>query len=121
MKHIFKLGITVVSSLILLSGCAASDMQTLVSGGGAIPASSVKHSAVSADHVKLYYSNLNAPKHYQIVGHISANNDSLVGVPHSQQTIATELKKQAASLGANGVINISAGLEQTTADAILSR
>ncbi len=30
----------------------------------------------------------------------------------------SELKKQAASLGANGVLHIHSGLEQTTAEAI---
>jgi len=38
---------------------------------------------------------------------------------HTQATIAEELKKQAASIGANGVINISSGSTQVTGDAIV--
>ena len=38
---------------------------------------------------------------------------------HSQKVLMSELKKQAASLGANGVAHIHQGLTQTTAEAVL--
>jgi hypothetical protein len=121
MKHFIISGIAVASVITLLSGCTASDIQTLVANGEAIPTSSVKHASIPADHVKLYYASIAVPKHYQVLGHVSANNDNVMGVPHSQKTIGEELKKQAASLGANGVININTSLESTTGEAVLSK
>jgi hypothetical protein len=38
---------------------------------------------------------------------VSAENYNLMGIEHTQEAIANELKKQAASIGANGVININ--------------
>ena len=121
MKQVIKAGIFVVtlSATIFLTGCSVADMRTIAGGGEAISTSSVKHVAINPNHVKIYYSNINIPKHYQVLGHVSANNDNPIGIPHSQQTISDELKKQAASIGANGVINISNGMEQTGGDAIL--
>ena len=61
------------------------------------------------------------PKNCQVVGRISADNYNVVGMEHSQETIMTELKKQASSIGANGIININSGLAQTTAEAVVVR
>ena len=121
MKKLVKCGFTLTVVAILLSGCSTADVQTLVGGGEAISTSTVKHAVTNPSHVKLYYSSADVPKHYQSVGRVSANNDNMMGIPHSQQTISAELKKQAALLGANGVINISNGLEQTTGEAILAK
>jgi uncharacterized protein YpmB len=118
-KKQLKIGSMIVSILIILSGCTASDMQMLTGNGEAIPTTSTKHAAISAEKVKLYYSNNNIPKHYEVLGRVSANNDNMVGVPHSQKTIADNLRKQAASLGANAIININLGLEQTSGEAII--
>lgn len=120
MKHLIKAGTTIISTMIILSGCTVSDMQTLTSGGDAVSVTPEKHAAISENKVKVYYSNNSLPKHYKMIGRVSASNDNMVGVPHSQESIADNLKKQAASIGANGVIHIQTGLEQTTGDAILS-
>ena len=120
MKVVIKLGLSFAISSSLLCGCTASDVNTIVSGGESISTSSVKHTPISASKVKLYYSGADKPRHYQVIGRVSANNDNMMGIPHSHQTISEELKKRAAALGANGVINISSDLERTSGDAISS-
>jgi hypothetical protein len=120
-KQISKIGIATYSliSIFSLSGCSASDIRTMVSGGDSMSTSTVNHASTRPEQVKLFYSKSNEPKHFQVIGRVTANNDNMIGIPHGQATISAELKKQAASLGANGVINISSGLENTSGEAVL--
>jgi len=121
MKKLLKSGTTIISTVMLLSACTASDMQSITGSGEAIPTASTKHTAIPEQKVKIYYSNVGIPKHYEVIGRVSTSNDNMMGVPHSQQTISDNLKKQAASIGANGIINIQTTFEKTTGDAILKR
>ena len=105
-----------ISSLVLLSGCSVSDMKEAVGVGNATRTSNVKLKPIQASQVRIYN---RKPAHYKVVGIISADNYSLIGMEHSQKNVMSELKKQAASLGANGVLRIHSGLDQTTAEAIL--
>lgn len=105
-----------ILSLVLLNGCSMSDMKEAVGMGNATRTSNVKLKPIQASQVKIYN---RTPKYYKVIGRISADNYSLIGMEHSQKTVMTELKKQSASLGANGVLHIHAGLTQTTAEAIL--
>jgi hypothetical protein len=50
---------------------------------------------------------------------VSADHYIFAAIPHSEASIAEELKKQAAALGGTGVINITAGLDRTTGDVIV--
>lgn len=106
----------VAISVIALTGCAMSDVTNLTSQGSAV--SNVNQMNESQTGVKLYYGNSRLPKHYKVVGRVSAENYNMIGMEHDQACIAAELKKQALSIGANGVMNISSGLAQTTGDAI---
>lgn len=121
MKVVYKLGLVCAVSSIFLCGCTASDMNTMISGGESISTSTSKHQPTQTDQVKLYYPGTDKPKHYQVIGRVSANNDNMMGIPHSHQTISNELKKRAAAIGANGVINITSDLERTSGDAIISK
>lgn len=105
-----------ISSLVLLSGCSVSDMKEAVDMGNATRTSDVKLKPILVSQVKIYN---RTPKHYKVIGRISSDNYSLIGMEHSQKNVMAELKKQAASLGANGVLHIHAGLTQTTAEAVL--
>jgi len=105
-----------ISSFVLLSGCSVSDMKEAVGVGNATRTSNVKLKPIQASQVRIYN---RIPAHYKVVGRISADNYSLIGMEHSQKNVISELKKQAASLGANGVLLIHSGLDQTTAEAIL--
>jgi hypothetical protein len=116
----FLIGVVSVS-VISLTGCAATDINTMVSQGNAVSATGNKLNPTNQNRVKIYYANAGLPKHYKVVGRVSAENYNMVGMEHSQASIAEELKKQAANIGANGVINVSTGLTQTTGDAIIAR
>lgn len=107
-----------ISSLVLLSGCSVSDMKEAIGTGNATRTASVKLKPIQASQVKIYN---HTPKHYKVIGRISADNYALIGMEHSQKTVMGELKKQAASIGANGVLHIHSGLDQTTAEAILAK
>lgn len=111
----------VLSSSILLTGCAMSDIQSAVSNGSAVSTVDTKHKTTNPEHVKLYFGNAGLPKHYQVIGHVSADNYSMIAMQYSQKSIALELKKQAASMGGTGVININTGLDRTTGDVILTK
>ena len=108
-----------LASFILLIGCTPADVKNLVSDGNAMPLSNSHIALTNPNKVKLFYAGNEKPKHFKIVGRISAENYSLIGVEHAQSTIAAELKKQAASIGASGVININTGLAQTSGDAVI--
>lgn len=106
-----------LSSVVLLTGCETTDIQNIASQGSAV--STESHKAINEESVKIYYGNQGLPKHYRVIGRVSAETYNLVGLEHTQSTIAQELKKQAASIGANGVINIATSMTQTTGDAIV--
>jgi hypothetical protein len=107
-----------LGSSMALFGCTASDVTNLVSNGSSVSTVNKKLAPTNPNKVKLYYSSSENPRHYKVVGRVSAENYSIVAMEHTQAAIAEELKKQAASIGANGVINIQTGLAQTTGDAI---
>jgi hypothetical protein len=109
------------ASVILLSGCAPSDQQTVLANGSAVSSSNMKLKATTPNKVKIYFGNAGVPKHYRVIGHVSADNYSMIATPHSQEAITMELKKQAASIGGTGVINVSTGLDRTTGDVILMK
>src|SRR5579872_2267283 len=90
-----------VSAFILLSGCSTTDVKNLVSNGDAISTSNTKLVSTDKDKVKLFYASGSKPSHYKIIGRVTSENYSIVGMEHSQAFIADELKTQAASIGAN--------------------
>jgi hypothetical protein len=109
----------VAVSLFILAGCSTTDMQNIVGSGNAMPTSNKHLTPKNANNVKLFYTNSGLPRHYSVVGRVSAENYNIVGIEHTQLTVADELRKQAALIGANGVMNINAGLSQTIGDAVL--
>lgn len=115
-----KLTYVVMSSaVILLSGCAPSDLQTVLANGSAVSSIDVKLKATNPNKVKVYFGNSEVPKHYRVIGHVNADNYSMIATPHSQESITMELKKQAASIGGTGVINVSTAMDRTTGDVIV--
>ena len=93
-------------------------MKEAVGSGNATRTASVKLKPINTSQVKIYN---RAPLHYKVIGRISADNYSLIGMEHSQKVLMMQLKKQAASIGADGVVHIHTGLTQTTAEAIVVR
>lgn len=116
-----KIAVSLFLTGVLLNGCATSDIQNVVGQGSAVSISQTKLAASNPHKVKVYYGNANLPKQYKVIGHVSAERYNLVGLEHTEITMRDELKKQAASIGANGVINITSSMTQTSGDAIISK
>lgn len=115
-----------ISSLTLLAialsgltACSTTDMQAYTTGGSAVSTSEVKYAPTNSQHVKLYYGSDRCQRHYKIIGRVSASNDNLMGIPHSAQTVDNKLKEEAASLGADAVIDITSNLENTAGQAVV--
>ena len=124
MRFKISLGLSIsiaAISAMSLTGCATSDMKAIVSQGNAVSTIGATVRATNPDRVKIYYSNADLPKRYKIVGRVSVDNYNMVGMTYSQASIAEELKKQAASIGATGVINVNPAMTQTLGDAIVSK
>lgn len=77
--------------VLVLAGCATSSV--IVTGKPRTP--------IEISSVKLY---LEAPAKYEVIGQITASSDSGWTRQASVNYAIEELKKQAAALGANGVI-----------------
>lgn len=109
---------TILAIILSLTACSPSDFTNIVSSGGAVSTSDVHLSATHPNKIKIYFSDSRAPKKYQTIGRVSAENYNFLGMEHTQEVIMNELKKQAATLGANGIINVSNNMTQTTGEAI---
>lgn len=110
----------VALSAIVLTGCNTTDIKAAMGNGDAVSTTANQHrKPINPDQVKIYHSKSELPKHHTVIGRVSAANYNMIGMTISQESIMSELKKQAASIGANGIIHISTGLAQTTAEAVL--
>jgi len=90
-----KVGLVVVA-LSFLNACASGS--AIVTG--------VKRPALDFNQVRLY---LEAPEQYETIGIVKASSDAGITQQASQDYAVEELKKQAAKIGANGVILTTAG------------
>ncbi|MBA2649405.1 MAG: hypothetical protein H0U75_07390 [Legionella sp.] len=117
-----KIRLTLISAMALsalsLTGCSSADMNAMVSNGDAVSTTGKHLKPTRSEQIKVF-SQADIPKHYQVIGRVSAENYTMVGMTISQASILAELKKQAASLGAVGIASISTGLTKTTAEAIV--
>ncbi|ELY5145892.1 TPA: hypothetical protein RQK43_004553 [Vibrio vulnificus] len=95
--YVSKLKIFLLSAILLvLNGCASGS--ALVTG--------TQRTALDISEVKLY---LEAPVQYETIGLVKASSDAGLTKQASQDYAVEELKKQAAKIGANGVILTSTG------------
>jgi Rad3-related DNA helicase len=90
-----KVGLVVVA-LSFLNACASGS--AIVTG--------VKRPALDFSQVRLY---LEAPEQYETIGIVKASSDAGITEQASQDYAVEELKKQAAKIGANGVILTTTG------------
>lgn len=88
--------------LLIVLGCAS---------GSAIVTGS-KREPIDPQLVKLY---LEEPKKYEVIGIVKASSDSGWTTQQDTDYAIAELKKQAAKLGANGVILLSSGEKSSEA------
>ncbi len=91
-------------SIFCLSGCTpwlSSDNQNL-------------------QQIKIYESAQDVPRGYKIIGKAHTKNYQTVVVKEqSEQAVRHNLRKQAAAMGGNGVINICTNSEQTMGDVVV--
>ena len=87
----------VISLLVLtifafnLSGCATGS--TLITG--------VKRDAINSEQVRVYHSE---PSNYDVIGIVKSSSAMGFGEQHNVDLALEEIKKQAATVGANGII-----------------
>jgi len=86
---------------IFLTGCAS---------GSAIITGTTR-SVTDPKTVKLY---LEEPSRYEVIGIVEASSDSGWTAQSSQNYAVEELKKQAAKIGANGVLLMNTGEKNST-------
>lgn len=109
-------------SAMFLTGCNSTDIKATMNSGDAVSTHPSYHAkAVSAEQVKIYHSTSKTPKNHIVLGRVSASNHTFLGMTISQESIMAELKKQAGSMGANGITHITTGFAQTTAEAIRTK
>lgn len=78
-------------------------------------------SAQAYQSVTVYPTRADVPRHSRILGKVTAQNKLPNGMKASPEAILIELKRQAVLLGANGIVHVTPGVAQTTADAVLTR
>lgn len=109
----------VAVSTLVLAGCSTTDIKATMGSGDGVVTSNHHLKPISAEQVKIYHSKSEMRQHHTVIGRVTAQNYNMVGMTISQESIMSELKKQAASMGANGVTHITTGMAQTTAEAVL--
>lgn len=107
----------IAGAAFILSGCNTTDIRATVNNGDAVTTTKTNTVVSNASKIKVLHSDHS--NNYKVVGRISTQNYNFVGMTISQESILTELKKQAAAMGANGIVNITTGLAQTTAEAVI--
>jgi len=100
MKKYINLLIVLISGIII-AGCATGS--SIITGE--------KRPPVDPSTVKLYLEN---PARYEVIGIVTASSDSGWTEQQSQNYAVKELKKQAAKLGANGVLITGTGEKSST-------
>ena len=97
---VFKI-VVLLTSIHLLASCASGT--ALVTGTPRDP--------ITPDMVKIY---LNAPSSYEVIAIVKAESDAGWTAQGSQDYAVEELKKQAAKVGANGVLLGATGQKTST-------
>ena len=92
---------TLAAFILILSACAS---------GSSIVTGTVRQ-PINVNQVKLY---LDAPENYETIGVVKASSDAGWNQQSSQDYAVEELKKQAAKLGANGVLLSATGENKST-------
>jgi len=109
-----------IPCLFLLTSCNQTNgqFQSLNPFGGGAIADVPQYHAICPKQVVLYYGNYKPPR-YRVIGFVGAERENIIGFPRSPKQTNAELKRQAASIGANGVIDIIMGDTETTGKAIV--
>jgi hypothetical protein len=77
-------------------------------------------SATAFSNVIVYPTRADIPKNSRIIGKVTASNKLPNGLKASPDEIMVELKRKAFLNGANGIVHVTPGTAQTTANAVIS-
>ena len=125
MKKLLTACVTAYLSLIL-TGCATWYASTHVKGDVS-SLSSTHYRALNPEQVTLYEQFNVSPADYILIGKVRVDNrygyglGALTGRTHSREMIDEKLKSEAASIGANAVIEIRRYELETLGTAVISR
>ena len=86
--------------------------------GEAVPTTKNHYQPTNPDQVMVYHK-ADMPRHYKVIGHVSAENHTMLGMKLTEDRIMWQLKKEAASLGANGIKHVKTEEHKTKAEAII--
>ena len=103
MKMVISKSVFVYLMLLILAGCASASGSAIVVGQVRNP--------IDPNQVQLY---LEAPASYEVIGIVKASSDAGWTEQDSVNYALEELKKQAAKLGANGVLIETTGQQTST-------
>lgn len=97
-----RIKVAIIGVLAFLDGCASNPDFCVMncSSGNALITGHVKP-PVSIDQVRLY---VTPPANYQVIGLVEASGQGVFTEKQDYSLAVTELKRQAAKVGANGVI-----------------
>ena len=110
-----KLKIAYMNALVisaLLTGCNSTGINA--NAPDAIPAMNSSYPLV-----QVYPKRADIPKNSKIIGKVTAQNKNINGVKSSPEEIIEELKRQAVLAGGNGIVHVTPGTSQTTANAVI--
>lgn len=110
-----------IACSMALSACAPTDVSNTFLGSSASSMDGQARKPVNTDQVKLHYGQHEAHTNQKVIGHVKVDNNNIIGLEHNQHFIDDELKKQAASIGGQGVINIQTNTQTTTGDVIVKK
>lgn len=103
--------IGLLSLSILLASCNTT-------GINANHPNDVNVNTVRYNSIQVYNKRADLPRGTKIIGRVTAQNYLPNGIKASPENIITELKRQAAIKGGNGIVFVTPGTVQTTANAV---
>ena len=111
-----NLKITLISVLALGSLLAGCNRTGINANAPDVIAS--QHTQYSS--VQVYPTRADIPKNSKIIGKVIAQNKNPNGLKASPEQIIEELKRQATLVGGNGIVHVTPGISQTTANAVVT-
>lgn len=99
---------------LYLSGCTSTENNEFTND---LPLTDKQHARVN-EQVTVYKARAELPRNTVIIGKVSSQNTNPDGTKASKERILLELKRQAVKAGGNGIVRITPGIAQTTADAV---
>lgn len=93
--------------------------ERLIGNGGILTKRQKVNPAKSERVIKVFYTRAERPKYYSVIGKVKAQRYSFISRPYPPPMVMSDLKIQAAAMGADAITNIKARPTKTTADAIV--